>query len=130
MNYTLQASECGRYIHVTYHGAINRAIGVQVNQEAAELGKQLDIHLYLMDFVDARNVDGILEQYHFAHSDMQHADEIERSATVAVLVTENDHSHDFVETVLQNAGFQVKLFTDREQAIHYLLRFEQSGKRK
>jgi len=39
---------------------------------------------------------------------------------VAVLVSPNDHSHDFMETVSHNAGLNVAFFADLEQAERHL----------
>jgi hypothetical protein len=36
------------------------------------------------------------------------------------VIAEGDHSHDFIETVAINAGLNVKLFTDWDQAIAFL----------
>lgn len=48
---------------------------------------------------------------------------IDESARVALLVSLDDRSHNFVEIVTQNADFHVKLFTDREEAVTYLLKW-------
>jgi hypothetical protein len=39
---------------------------------------------------------------------------------VAVVVAQGDHSHDFIETVARNSGLNVKLFTDRVEAMAFL----------
>jgi DNA-binding response OmpR family regulator len=39
---------------------------------------------------------------------------------VAMLVAEDDHSHDFVETVMSNRGYKTRLFRDLEEALKYL----------
>ena len=74
-----------------------------------------------MDLVESKNVDSILDDYEFAYHDMQNTPEIERSARVAMLVSPDDHSHDFILTASRNAGQDVTRFIDRREAIHYLL---------
>jgi hypothetical protein len=47
---------------------------------------------------------------------MQKVDGIDKYARIATLVNPDDHSHDFIETVARNAGLNVKIFTDPDQA--------------
>jgi hypothetical protein len=37
-----------------------------------------------------------------------------------MLTSPNDKSHDFIETVLRNAGYDVKLFVNESEAITWL----------
>ncbi|MHB9027638.1 MAG: hypothetical protein ACYC9O_02595 [Candidatus Latescibacterota bacterium] len=73
-----------------------------------------------MDVTESRNIESSTKGYQFAHSDMM-TDKIDRFARVAMLVSPGDHSHDFIETVSRNAGLNVTLFRDREQAVRHLL---------
>ena len=43
-----------------------------------------------------------------------------RSAHVAILVSPDDRSHDFIETVNRNAGYNVRVFRDADAAISWL----------
>ena len=85
---------------------------------AAELG----ITRHLVDLTEARHVDTITNTYEFAYEDMRLHPGINKNARVAVLVSPDDRSHDFVETVTRNAGQNVTLFRDREAAIQHLLK--------
>ena len=91
------------------------------NLEAHTLGDELGISRYLVDATEAVNVDSTLENYSFAYTDMQTPTGINKTAVVALLVSPDDHSHDFIETVSRNAGLNVTIFRDRELAIHHLL---------
>jgi len=42
--------------------------------------------------------------------------DLSTSARVALLVAPEDHSHDFVELVVRNAGYNVRLFRNEGQA--------------
>lgn len=120
MDYTITPSEDGTYIYLKVRGEITREAAMQQNLEAHALGKQLKIRRYLVDVTEARNVDPAVQKYEFAYTDMQKSEAIDRSALVATLVSPHDHSHDFVETVSQNAGLRVKFFTDLGLALQYL----------
>jgi hypothetical protein len=69
---------------------------------------------------EVRNAESVLEKYKFAYQNMQQETGINRHARVAMLVSPEDHSHDFVETVSRNSGLDVTLFRDREEAIKHL----------
>ena len=91
------------------------------NLETHALGDELGISRYLVEATEAVNVDSTLENYSFAYTDMQTPTGINKAAIVALLVSPDDHSHDFIETVSRNAGLNVTIFRDRELAIHHLL---------
>lgn len=67
-----------------------------------------------------KNVDSTLEQYEFVHSDMMRSSGVDKYARVAALVRTNDSSHDFLETVFRNVGFNLRLFRDRGAALNFL----------
>jgi hypothetical protein len=120
MEYTFRVSDSGRYIHITVRGAIDRHTAAAMNVEAHALGRSLAIHNYLVDLVEAVNIDSVIGNYQFAYENMQAPDLLDADARVATLVGQDDHSHDFVETVSRNAGFDVTFFRDREAAIHHV----------
>jgi len=122
MSYTIKPSEDGKYIILKHWGEITSEMAMQRNLEAHALGTKLGLTRHLVDVTEARNVDSITKTYKFAYDDMQIPPGINRTARVAVLVSPDDHSHDFVETVTRNAGLDVTLFRNREAAIKHLLK--------
>jgi hypothetical protein len=121
MTYTIQPSENGNYILMKIVGEITRESSLKPNLEAHALGMKLGIHRYLVDATEARNVESPVANYQFAYTDMAQATGIDPDAIAAFVVSPEDHSHDFIETVLRNAGQSATLFRDREQAIRFLL---------
>ena len=120
MNYKIYPSENGKYIVLKAVGEITRERAMRNNIEAHKMGKKMGIKRYLVDMEEAQNVDSISDQYEFANRDIPLSPEIDKTAIVAVLVSKNDHSHDFIETVSVNAGLNVKLFTDRNKALKFI----------
>lgn len=120
MEYTIAPSVDGAFVVLTIKGEITRRNVMQLNLQAHALGRELRVSRYLVDVTEATNVDSALEIYKLAYSDMQHAEGIDRYARVATLVRPGDHSHDFMETVARNAGHDVRLFTDRDEAERHL----------
>jgi hypothetical protein len=120
MEYSITPSEDGSYIVIKVEGNITRKEAMQQNREAHALGKQLGINRYLVDVTEARNVEPPIENYEFAYNDMHRDEKLDITARIAALVDPDDHSHDFVETVSRNAGFDMRLFRDRDEALRYL----------
>lgn len=121
MTHTITTSEDGQYILIKVKGVIDRNIAMQQNLEAHALGKKLNIHKYLVDVTKATNSESTTDKFKFANNDMQEAPGIDKSARVAVLVSPDDHSHDFIETVTRNAGLNMRIFRDSEEAMQFLM---------
>lgn len=120
--YTITPSADGRYIVVKVCGEINRKTAMQQILEAHALGRRLGVNRYLVDVTAARNTDSVRDSYDFAYTDMSDTEGIDKAARVATLVSQGDHSHDFIEIVSRNSGLNVTLFTDRELAVQHLLK--------
>lgn len=121
MDYTITPSIDGTFIILTVKGNITRLNMMHKVLEAHALGRKLHIRRYLVDVTEARNTDKVIENYRFAYTDMQETEGIDKFARVAALVSPNDHSHDFVETVAKNAGLNFCLFTDLDLAQEFLM---------
>ncbi len=121
MSYTISKSENGKYILLKVVGTINRQLALQYYLEAHALGAENGIKRYLVDFTECRNTDTVLRNFTFANQDMQ-SPGIDQTARMALLVNPNDHSFDFIETLLRNAGNDVTLFHDRQLSLWHLER--------
>lgn len=113
-------SEDNSYIIMERKGEVTRQTAMEQNIEAHRLGRELGIRKYLVDATHARNVETILGNYKFSYEDMTCNPEIDSNAIIAAVVSPDDHSHDFVETVLRNNGVNVTYFRDKDCAIEYL----------
>jgi hypothetical protein len=118
-SYSIAPSADGTYIIQTLRGVITRVTAIQYNLETHALARRLGIRRILIDAVECKNVESESGNYDFAYRDMT-AEGFDRDARVALLVSPDDHSHDFVETVCRNARLNVTLFRDRALAEEYL----------
>ena len=121
MKYSITPSNDRKYIVLKVVGEIDRQSAMKQNLEAHALGCELGINRFLVDVTEARNIDSVVDDYEFAHKDMKKSEGIDVFARVATLVSPGDSSHDFIETVARNAGLNVKLFTDMDMAMRFLL---------
>lgn len=110
----------GRYVISTVTGDFAAKEMLAAVLEAYKFAEEHGITRQLADVTKARNVDSVSRNYDFAYSEFQAVVAIDKRLRVAILVSPDDHSHDFAETVMQNAGLNVALFRDRDRAIAYL----------
>lgn len=120
MTYDISIGPGSAYIKIIVIGNINNKAAMEINAESNEYGRKNKIYKYLMDLQNARNVEDILQNYNFAYRDMKADERIDRKAIVALVVSPDDHSHDFIETVSLNTGLNVRIFRDLQKAIDYL----------
>jgi hypothetical protein len=120
MEYRIFISDNRRYIVIKVTGEIDTKSSMQYTEESHEIGRANGIDKFLIDLTEARNTLRVLENYEFAYETFTPNPVINKNAKVALLVAANDHSHDFVETVMINSGVQVKLYRRLDLALHYL----------
>lgn len=120
MNYTIKVSDTGDYILITVNGDVDSKTAMEYTTASHKLGNELGIMKFLVDLRNSRNVQMIGENYHFVNQDLSKSPEVDRRAKVACLVSPEDHSHDFIETVLRNSGYNLTLFRDMEEALNHL----------
>jgi hypothetical protein len=120
MPHTIRISDDSAYVILEQSGKVTRKHQLQCNIEAHKVGKEYQIRKYLVNLIQARNVESNIENYQFTYEDIRSADEFDRTAVVALLVDPDDHSHDFFETLAQNSGLNVTLFRDKAKAIEFL----------
>lgn len=120
MNNEIKVSDSGKYIIVNVNTDMTRTLAEQLGAEATHLGKKKNINLFFYDLRNSINKESINANYIFAKQEVL---KIEPSYLnkIAMLVSPNDKSHDFVETVLRNAGHNVLIFNDEEKALSWLL---------
>ena len=118
--YDIKPADDQSHIVLTVVGEVRGKHMMKYILEAHAMGRDLGIDRYLVDVTEARNTDSVLDQYNFAYSEMKTTEGIDSRARVAALVHPGDKSHDFIETVLHNAGLMLKIFSDSNLAIEYL----------
>ncbi|MFO7584917.1 MAG: hypothetical protein R6W69_09315 [Anaerolineales bacterium] len=118
---TNTVSSDGKYIIHKIVGEIDARIASELNHDLVEMGRRYNINRYLTDLTECRNVDSLVDNYNYAYRDLPADPVIDPSARVALLVSPEDHSHDFVEVTCRNAGFDVTLFRERDAAVRHLL---------
>jgi hypothetical protein len=121
MAYEIFIDEDLQYITIVNHGAFTNQLAMAQNIESHELGRQKGINRYLVDLTNSHFAGSIVDHYQFAYEELPKEAAIDLLAKVALLVSPQDHSHDFMETVARNSGINLTIFRDRELAIRHLI---------
>ena len=98
---------------------MTRAFAEEIGLHALNVGKRNNLTKFLYNLRNSHNKETINANYIFANLDLKRL-EPDLANKIAMLVSPNDKSHDFIETLLINAGFNVKLFTVEAEAIDWL----------
>lgn len=120
MDYKLTVSEDRRYINVRLYVPMSNKLSRIIAQELSDLSKQTGIERFFFDLRGAVSEEDVLSSYTMAYEELE-AIGPSRSHMSAFLTDPDDKSHDFMETLLRNAGFNVKQFKDRQTALTWLL---------
>ncbi len=123
MHYTVQPSVDGTFVIVKVVGEVTTALAREYSAVATEKSREWNIRNFMIDAREARNVESTLTNYEYAYEDMPKQD-LNAAARVALLVAPEDHSHDFIEVVTRNAGFNVRLFRNEAQARNWINKTE------
>jgi hypothetical protein len=120
MSFTVTVPEGAPYVLATVDEPYTRDLSFEVALRAKKLGELLGLRRVFFDLRRSPNVESVLSNYEFVHRDMPPAG-FDRSARIAILVAQGDHSHDFVETAMVNAGYVVRIFRDEAQVVPWLM---------
>ena len=121
MPYTITVSDDKKYIISKSTGGFTNEMARQQNVDGYALGLKLGINRFLIDVVDSTYEGTPIDHYEFANTRTESQKQYSHYSRIAILVHPLDHSHDFFETVSRNAGFDVTIFRDREEAIQHLI---------
>ena len=103
------------YADVTYSSSIQRQRAMRAFSDEHKLTR------FLIDTRGRRFVGGTVELYTFVRKTLP-AEGYDRHWRVALVTSPDDNSHDFLETVCQNACYQVMVFKNLKKAQDWLRR--------
>lgn len=119
MSYTIDISDNRKFFRVRVNGDVSAQLACKWSAELQEASRAHGIRRFLFDVRTSRNVSNVLENYMFAYNDAKEL-QLERNARSAILASPEDRSHDFVETVMRNVGYNVTVFSDESSAVSWL----------
>jgi|GEM_PF-4073500 len=112
--------EKDKIIHYKINGPVDITTVLDRKKESYNYALKCGIRRFCIDLTEAQNTANIIELYTFAHEETNHLANLRFKMRLALLVLPGDNSFDMLETVMYNAGHQVKQFTDHKEALGYL----------
>ncbi len=120
MNYNISVSVPKTYIRIQVNEPVTKESLQGFIGEAAEKSKECGIDNFLFDLRCASNQTGMIHHYEFVY-DLSKQLGFKPLSKHALLVSQKGMlDYNFVETILINAGYKGKLFTDESAAIEWL----------
>jgi hypothetical protein len=119
MRFQTSLAESGKYVVCKVLEPITTEFALEFGKATVDFSHAQGLNRQLYDCRSVRNIDSVYHNYDFAYKDMVNL-ELEHNNRAAILVDVTDRSHDFVEIVSRNAGYNVRVFVDYEQAVAWL----------
>ncbi len=119
MEFKISISENGKYLIVDVFQAITGELEKNFLKESIEVIKAHNIKNIFVDVSTVQNIARITDNYKFAYDETKRLGH-PRDVKIAVFVNPEDHSHDFMETLFKNAGYNCNIFQDKSSAIEWL----------
>ena len=119
MKYKIALSEDETYVRVQVFETINGNMEREFAGNAIKIAKQRKINKFLVDVRGTPNIANSIEHYLLGYEDMNRFG-LNRKTKIAILADTNDLSHNFIETVIINAGYRCRVFPDEDAALEWL----------
>jgi hypothetical protein len=119
LKYVISIPESKAYVRVTARGPIAFEHDDPTRLDNVKDALAANINRFLIDLTHAKNESDAMAQHQFAYNDLQEAG-VDLNSKIALLVRDDDRTHDFIETVLLNAGYACLKFSDEDTAIGWL----------
>jgi hypothetical protein len=107
------------YLRIQVYDNMDRQFANEMAEAVITRQQQVNIDRLLYDLRNSRNVETIPDNYFWANQDAVELD-LSTKDRIALLTAADDSSHDFIEVVMRNTGFNARIFKTEEQAIEWL----------
>ncbi|MBL1142681.1 MAG: hypothetical protein D8M62_11610 [Proteobacteria bacterium] len=119
MDYKIDSIKEKGFVLIKVYKSITADLEQSFAKEAVETAQRDDLLNYCADVRGIPNVASTLDNYSMAYENMASYG-LKHESKIAILHSINDHSHNFIETVFRNAGYNCKLFTNESDAHDWL----------
>ena len=119
MKYEISVSETGDYVIARILDFMDRKMAETYMNDLQRACVENNLSRILIDVRTAINVMSTTSEYWFVHEAVKKSG-LKQSNRLAMLTRPDDHSHDMVGTISQNAGYNMHLFRDENEAVAWL----------
>jgi hypothetical protein len=118
MDYEISISDDKSFVKVYVKRPIPLDAALTLTKKSADLSGKHGINSLLIDVHNIEDTWGILGDYQFAQDLDKYGGR--HKDRVALLVKVSDKTHDFLETTTRNLGYNLRIFTNYEDAVMWL----------
>ncbi len=122
MSYLIEIQNKKNFIYSHFRGPVTNQGLAELVVSTAKKAEEFGLNSYFVDFRDAGNREvALVDDYNFAYGKHM-GPQLKRGARYALLIRNDGDitQWEFVETVFQNAGFVLKLFTEESEAFSWI----------
>ena len=121
MQYELDHLKDQNYVtvKVTCLQGLSLDTAIRFTGEYTDLGARLNTKKCLIDMQGITSTSGVIGKYQFAYIEARKAG-LTPDWKIALLKDADDETPDFIETVMNNAGYRFKVFTEKSDAVQWL----------
>jgi hypothetical protein len=120
MKYEISVSGCNTYLHVRVNEPVTAGLLKDFIGETAKKAKECSIDNFLFDLRHAHNRTNLVTHYEMVYKQSPNLGFKPQSKHALVVSQKDRDEYSFVETILYNAGYKSKIFTDESPAIEWL----------
>jgi hypothetical protein len=118
-DYEILSHSEGKFVTVQVWSPVTMKIAVSFTKQLTSVGKRLGVSQCVIDLRKSMSLSSLVEKYEFAYHEAKKAG-LTHNWQVALLIDgENTELH-FLETVMQNAGYNFQLFEKENVIIEWL----------
>ncbi len=119
MAYEILPHENSNYLTVRVTGNLTTELAAQLSIDAGREANNRGVERYLYDVRQSVNVESDVQNYLFAFEGLEKLIPNKTSRT-AIVRRPDDISHDFVVLAARKVGYNIRVFTDCDNAIAWL----------
>lgn len=123
MKYKIEIAKSEKHLYAKCSENVSMQLALNIARDLTKKGNELNIFSCLLDYRGFKSIANLSEQYSFAHNEGSKAG-FDIKWQIALLRDPEDNSSAFLETLMKNAGFNMKLFDDEKMAIKWLEQFQ------
>jgi len=120
MKYKVSISDNNNFLYIRVNEPVTEYLLEVFLSETAEKSSELGINKFLFDLRHAPNRAGLGTHYQYVCNRSRQLGFKPFSRHALLIQPADKYTYDFVETVLNNAGYQSKIFEEEELAIKWL----------
>ena len=119
MKYEIYVSDCNTYLHVRVNEPVTAELLKNFIGETAQKAKECRIDKFLFDLRHANNLTSLSNHYEMVYKQSSQLGFKPLSKHALVVSQKDIDDYSFVETILINAGYKSKMFTEKLSAIEW-----------